>query len=126
MILVDTSVWIDYFRNRRRAAGLAEALEMNEVLLHPWVLGEIALGSLGRRRAQVLADLRMLPVPPVLRDEEALALIEARRLASTGIGWVDAHLVGSALVARAQVWTLDGKLARVAVGMGIDGLPGRP
>jgi len=124
VILVDTSVWIEHFCRRRRAAGLAAALEMNEVLLHPWVLGEIALGSLGRRRAQVLADLRMLPVPPVLRDEEVLALIDARGLANTGIGWVDAHLAGSALVARAQVWTLDGKLARLATGLGIDRVPG--
>ena len=100
MILVDTSVWIDFFRGADRASGLAEHLESNLVLLHPWVLGELVLGGLGpRRRESVIADLKRLPTSPLVPDEEVLELILTRQLSGRGIGWVDVHLLASALVA---------------------------
>jgi predicted nucleic acid-binding protein len=61
VILVDTSVWVDFFRDRDRAADLAEHLESNLVLLHPWVVGELVSGGLGPRRKSVIADLKRLP-----------------------------------------------------------------
>lgn len=119
MTIVDASVWIDFFRGSRRSAPLAALLEDNEVLLHPWVLGELALGSLGRRRESVLADLRLLPVAPLVREFELLDVIESRALHGRGVGWVDAGLLSSALVAGATLWSFDRRLARLADEAGI-------
>jgi predicted nucleic acid-binding protein len=116
--LVDTSVWIDFFRDAARARALPALCDAGDVLLHPWVLGELALGDLGRHRASILADLRLLPAAPLLADSDVLRLVEARRLDGSGIGWVDAHLLGSTLVAGAALWTHDRRLARVASSAG--------
>lgn len=114
MILVDTSVWIDHFRTESRAVALTGLLEAEEVVLHPWVVGELALGHLGPTRRQILSDLRLLPsVEPVIHDE-VLSMIEARRLWGTGLGWVDASLLAAALAARVSLWTFDGPLRRAA------------
>lgn len=110
-VVVDTSIWIEFFAGATRAAGLSERLEAGEVLLHPWVLGEIALGHLGRKRDTVLRDLRSLPVAPVVKDEDVLTLIEQRTVYGRGIGWVDAQLVASARLSGADLWTNDGRLA---------------
>ncbi len=118
MILVDTSVWIDFLRGGGAAAPLARSLADDEVWTHPFVIGELALGSLGRRRRRMLADLRLLPQVSVLSESEVHRLVEARSLAGTGIGWVDAHLLASALAAGVELWTLDRRLSRVAVATG--------
>lgn len=114
MILVDTSVWIDFLRRGPRLSRLAGLLEAGDVCTHSFVIGELALGSLGRRRSQILADLRMLPELPAVADAEVHQLIESRELSGSGIGWVDAHLLASALAAHVELWTLDRRLARVA------------
>lgn len=119
MILVDTSVWVDFFRGRDRAAELAGHLESNLVLLHPWVLGELVLGGLGPRRKSVIADLKRLPAAPLVPDEEVLELILARELSGRGIGWVDVHLLAAALVAECGLWTFDGALGAVAQDLGV-------
>ena len=119
MTIVDSSVWIDFFRGANRSAPLAQLLESNEVLLHPWVLGELALGSLGRRRESVLADLRLVPAAPLVPESELLGLIARRTLHGRGIGWVDAGLLASALVAPATLWSFDRRLAAIANEAGI-------
>jgi len=119
VILVDTSVWVDFFRGADRAADLAEHLESNLVLLHPWVLGELVLGGLGPRRKSVIADLKRLPISPLVPDDELLELILARQLSGRGIGWVDVHLLASALVAGCGLWTFDGRLGAVAQDLGV-------
>lgn len=119
MTIVDSSVWIDFFRGAKGSAPLAPLLEGDEVLLHPWVLGELALGSLGRRRESVLADLRLVPAAPLVPESEVLGLITRRTLHGRGIGWVDAGLVASALVARATLWSFDRRLAALADEAGI-------
>ena len=111
MILVDTSVWVDHLR--RRNPALAERLERGEVACHPFVIGEISLGSL-RHRDEVLGLLSELPVAPVVPHEDAIALVRRRGLAGQGIGWVDVHLVASALAGRLGLWTLDRRLAGTA------------
>lgn len=111
MILVDTSVWVDFFRGQERAARLATLLEDNDVLLHPWVLGELVLGGLGPNRSSTISDLERLPAPPRVPDQEVMDLIRKRRLSGRGIGWVDAHLLAAALVARSALWTFDRSLA---------------
>ena len=118
MILVDTSVWVDFFRHGSAASRLARALGDGEVRTHPFVIGELALGSLGRGRRQILEDLRLLPTLPILAEAEVHEFVEARDLAARGIGWGDAHLVASAVAAGYRVWTLDRRLARVASALG--------
>jgi predicted nucleic acid-binding protein len=116
MVLADTSVWIDHWR--RGNAQLAQLLEGSAVVIHPFVLGEIALGQV-MARAEVLADLATLESPRVAEQHEVLALIERSRLWGRGIGWVDAHLLASVLLDRIRLWTLDARLARVARELGV-------
>jgi hypothetical protein len=120
LILVDTSVWVDFFRRGSESSRLSTALEAGEVATHPFVIGELSLGSLGRRRRDVLRDLRLLPLLPILPEPEIHELVEARALAGAGIGWVDAHLLASALSERAEVWTLDRRLARAVAAIATD------
>ena len=118
MILADTSVWIAHLR-----AGeprLRALLEEGQVLLHPFVLGELACGNL-RKRAEVLAHLRRLDAVPPVSDEEAHRLLEHHHLAGKGLGWVDVHLLASCLVAGAKLWTFDRRLAETAEELGLAG-----
>jgi len=115
MILVDTSVWIDHLR--KGTPVLAAALTEGQVLMHPFVLGELACGNLKNRR-EVLQLLGDLPAAPTATDPEVLRFIEARVLMGRGIGYLDAHLLASAvLAASARLWTRDKRLAAVAADM---------
>jgi hypothetical protein len=112
LILVDTSVWVDHLR--RGDAGLAALLDGASVLAHPFVIGELACGSMAQR-TQVIALLQMLPQAAVAEADELLAFIERRRLYALGIGYVDAHLLASvALTAGSRVWTRDKRLLAAA------------
>lgn len=111
MVLVDTSVWIQHFRHTEKK--LLDLLAGAEVACHAMVLGELACGHLTPRR-QLLDDLSLLPTFRTCADAEVLQLIEQRRLHGTGISWIDAHLLASALVEQASLWTLDQRLARQA------------
>ena len=114
MTLVDTSVWVEFFRGPGRASGLTALLESGEVLLHPFVLGELAIGNLGPDRRRVLSDLEQLPRAFAVADEEVLRFVEARSLFGKGIGWIDAHLLASTLTSASTLWTLDRRLAAAA------------
>lgn len=112
MILVDTSVWVDHLR--AGDAQLAALLEGSQVLMHPFVVGELACGNLSNR-AEVLALLGQLPRGAVATDEEALFFIERHELMGRGIGYVDAHLLAAvSLDAGTQLWTRDKRLLAVA------------
>ena len=112
MILVDTSVWVDHLR--AGAPALAAALEKGSVLMHPFVLGELACGNL-KNRGEVLRLLGDLPEAALATDPEALNYIERRKLMGRGIGYVDVHLLASvALAGAARLWTRDKRLAAVA------------
>jgi predicted nucleic acid-binding protein len=112
MILVDTSVWVDHLRDG--APALAAALEQGGVLMHPFVLGELACGNL-KNRGEVLRLMGDLPAAPLATDPEALNYIERRALMGRGIGYVDVHLLASvALAGAARLWTRDKRLAAVA------------
>jgi predicted nucleic acid-binding protein len=112
VILVDTSIWIDHLRSGVRS--LATLLEVGEVLGHPFVLGELALGSL-RQRKVVIEALSDLPQAKQATDQEVLHFIERHALSGVGIGYVDAHLLASArLTAGTAFWTGDKKLHRIA------------
>ena len=117
MNLVDTSVWINHFR--KADSTLVRLLTESQILVHPSVVAEIALGSL-RHREKTLRALLNLPRPPVATDKEILAFIERHGLAGRGIGYVDAHLVAATtLVPGACLWTLDRRLKIVAAEIGI-------
>lgn len=117
MILVDTSVWIEHFRKTR--PPLVVALEQEEVLIHPFVKGELACGNI-RYRSEILYHLGRLPQAPRATDDEVLSFIEARSLGGRGIGYLDAHLLASASIhGTARFWTLDKRLAKVAETLGL-------
>lgn len=115
MVLADSSVWVDHWR--RGNHELAALLDADRIVVHPMVIGELALGAL-RERAETLEDLRELRGGVLAEDEEVMALIERHRLWGRGIGWVDAHLLASALLGGVRLWTLDRPLARVALALG--------
>ena len=111
MTLVDTSVWIDHLR--RGDAELEALLDDGMVLVHPFVIGEIACGSL-RQREVVLGHLRHLPEAPLATEAEVHHLLEGHRLASRGLGWIDLHLLASARLAAVPLLTRDRALRDVA------------
>lgn len=116
MILVDTSVWVAHLR--RSEPRLASLLAEGQVLVHPFVIGELACGTL-HRQERVLTYLGRLDSAPLARDEEARRLVELRRLMGRGLGWVDIHLLASCLIARVTLWSLDRRLIQVATALGI-------
>jgi hypothetical protein len=118
MILVDTSVWIDFLAGRPAAAGLQALLRAGEVACHPAVRGEVALGSIANR-PQVLGLLEALPGTAPVGDDGVLELIAKERLHGTGIGWVDAHLLACAKKSAIPLWTHDRRLERVARHLGV-------
>lgn len=116
MILLDTSVWIDHLRQGDPI--VVRLLENDQVLGHPWVLGEISLGSLANRR-EVLRLVANLPQAVVATDDETMKLIETRELWGRGIGFVDAQLLAATLMSSdARLWTRDQRLAATALDLG--------
>jgi hypothetical protein len=117
MILVDTSVWINHFR--KSDPDLVRLLERGAVASHPFVIGEIALGSIKNRTA-VLDSLKDLPTVATATDEETLAFIEAQSLAAKGIGYLDAHLLAAVrLTPDARLWTRDKTLNAASDALGL-------
>ncbi len=117
MILTDTSVWVDHLRKGDRA--LAKLLDASRVLIHPVIVGELALGVLHQREL-ILETLQNLPSAVVASPVEVLHFIEAGALAGSGIGYVDAHLLAATkLTAGARLWTRDKPLFGVAEQLGL-------
>jgi predicted nucleic acid-binding protein len=115
-MLVDTSVWIDHLRKRNSA--LSELLEAEQVDTHPFVIGELACGNLARR-STFLSALSLLPQTLVLSNEQALKFIEEHKLSGRGLGWVDVHLLASAMSSELKFWTMDKRLKALARDLGI-------
>ena len=120
MTLVDTSVWVDHFRRGNRA--LATLLIDGRVLCHPFIIGELACGNL-KRRQETLARLQDLPAAPLADSADVLTLIDTHHLMGAGLGWIDVHVLSSALLAHTQLWTLDRQLAGAAGRLGLLALP---
>jgi predicted nucleic acid-binding protein len=116
MVLVDTSVWIGHFRVTNLT--LVRLLKETRVVVHRFVIGELASGQLAGRH-EVLALLGKLPRLEPVSHAEALAFSEGNRLAGTGIGWVDVHLLASARLACASIMTADKALAKAARRLGL-------
>lgn len=112
MILVDTSVWINHLRNND--PHLVCLLTENNVLGHPFVRGELALGNL-RQRKEILTALDNLPQAPIAFTDEVNYFIEKHSLFGLGIGLIDAHLLASTqLSGNNRLWTQDKRLLAVA------------
>ena len=120
MVLVDTSVWIRFLANRAPFAGkLDELLGQGEVCGHDFVAGELLIGDKGGRK-QLLADYALIRQAPVVPHREVVEFVRQRRLHGRGIGWVDTHILASALVSHVKLWTADPRLGDVARELGID------
>lgn len=117
MILVDTSVWVDHLRRGGRA--LQELLGEGLVLCHPFVIGELACGRL-RNRAEILTLLAALPAATAAGHEEAMGLVSDRDLQGKGLGWVDVHLLASALLSGCTLWTKDRALRAAARALNVE------
>jgi predicted nucleic acid-binding protein len=111
MILADTSVWVEHFR--RGSARLAELLVDGQIACHPFVVGELACGTL-RHRQEILDGLAALRPLTVVDHAEVLAFVDVHRLAGRGLGWIDVNLLASVVVSGATLWTLDSGLAAAA------------
>lgn len=117
MVLIDTSVWVDHLQ--RRNAELVVLLNHGQVLAHPFVIGELALGSLLQRNT-VLEALQNLPACAMATDVEVLNFINSHTLHGIGIGYIDVHLLAAArLTPTAKLWTLDKRLQAAATRLGL-------
>ncbi len=116
MVLVDTSVWVEHFR--RGMNELEALLNDGQVVCHPFIVGELACGNL-RNRAQILSLLATLPSSHLPEHEEVMHFIDQYRLMGKGLGYIDMHLLSSAMLTNVPLWTLDKKLDKVSAALGL-------
>jgi predicted nucleic acid-binding protein len=115
-VLVDTSVWRRYFAGGANVRALGALLDDDAILIHPFVVGELLLGGLSAREEELLGHL---PTAHVAAHAEVLRFVKQRGLARRGVGWVDVHVLASALASSAALWSLDHPLADVARALGV-------
>lgn len=111
MVLVDTSVWVDHLRGK--PTGLAKLLDEGAVVCHPFIIGELACGNI-RNRDEILQLIQALPSTTQAEHDEVLQFIQANGIHGRGLGWIDTHLLASALLSGCSLWTKDRSLATVA------------
>jgi len=117
LILADTSIWIDHLRSENKE--MRKNLDQGQIVIHPFIIVELALGSL-QGRTKTLALLDLLPQVRVAHISEVRLMIEARRLYSLGIGLTDAHLIASVFInSPTLLWTRDKPLRKAAEGLGV-------
>jgi predicted nucleic acid-binding protein len=110
VVLVDTSVWVSHLRETN--SGLTNLLDGAEVVCHPFVIGELACGNL-KNRTTILSLLEALPTSQEVGHDEILTFIEAHKLMGKGLGYIDIHLLASAVLTGVSLWTLDRRLDKV-------------
>ncbi len=119
MVLVDTSVWIKFLANRPPYAGeLDRLLSLDEVMGHDLVYGELLIGDVGGRR-ELLASYERMRQAEVVPHRDAAAFVRDRDLCGRGVGWIDVHLLASALVGRLRLWTVDARFFALAEALGV-------
>ena len=118
MILIDSSIWIDHLRKEEPA--VSALLRVGQIYLHPFVLGEVALGNF-KNRKKVLSDISRLPQVKVANDFEVLTTIERFKIYGSGLGYVDCHLLASALMSGKIIWSRDKRMVQVARQLGVSG-----
>lgn len=107
MILVDTSVWVEHFRKGN--IGLDTLLQEGQVVCHPFIVGELACGNI-KNRSRILSLLSTLPTAHTAEHEEVMHVIEKYQLMGKGLGYIDVHLIASAMLTHIPLWTLDKRL----------------
>ena len=117
MVLVDTSVWVAHLR--RGDIGLETLLNEGHVVCHPFIVGELACGNL-KNRSGILSLLQALPMATPAEHEEVMRFIENYSLMGKGLGYINMHLLASAILSRVPVWTLDKKLKQVSSKLGLE------
>jgi predicted nucleic acid-binding protein len=117
VILVDTSIWINHLRTPSKL--LVQLLDLEQVLTHPFVVGELACGNLTNRN-EIISLLHSLPLAPKADDDELLFFVERHKLMGRGLGLVDAHLLASSTIGSASIWTDDNNLRLAARNLGIE------
>ena len=115
-MLVDISVWVDHLR--RTELELVRLLDNGDVMIHPFIIGELACGNLSNR-SELLTLFRNLPQAVVASHEEVMTLIEQESLMGKGLGYVDMHLLASSILSGCQLWTKDKRLVAVMKEIGV-------
>jgi predicted nucleic acid-binding protein len=119
MVLVDTSVWIRYLTDRAPySKELDRLLAFDEAAGHELVYGELLIGDTGGRRTLLTSYERIYQLRTV-PHAEVVDFVRSRKLHGRGVGWIDVHLLASALVGRARLWTADSRLAAMAAELGV-------
>ena len=119
MVLVDTSIWIRFLAGAEPYANNLDRLLSNgEVLGHDFVYGELLIGDRGGR-AKLLADYKAIPPTILVANPEVAEFVSHRKINGRGIGWIDAHLLASAIVAGSRLWTADRSLGAIAQDLGV-------
>jgi predicted nucleic acid-binding protein len=108
-ILADTSVWVDYLRHKN--APILDHLRLGDVVMHDYVVGEMALGGISQTKLAMFKQMRRCHCAS---HDEVMHLVAERHLAGRGLGYVDSHLLAAALIGRLQLWTLDKALQNAA------------
>ena len=116
MVLVDTNIWINHFR--KKDADLVAFLNVGSVVCHPFIIGELAAGNL-TNRIEILNLFQSLPSTPVVEPSEYLEFVDSRKLMGKGLGFVDIHILASAILSGVPLWTSDKRLAKAAEDLGI-------
>jgi len=116
MVLVDTSVWVAHFREGD--SHLQQLLERGRVACHPFIIGELACGRLHNRK-EILSLMEALPPAMMATNDEVMKLIEHRQLMGLGLGYIDVHLLASALLTPARIWTKNLSLCSCASNLNI-------
>jgi predicted nucleic acid-binding protein len=119
MVLVDTSVWIRFLANRMPyASELDRLLGLDEVCVHELVYGELLIGDTGGRR-KLLAAYEKMHQASIGSHRDVVAFVRDRNLNGRGVGWIDIHLLASAVLERLSLWTVDPRFAAIALELGV-------
>ena len=116
MIIVDTSVWIEHLR--KTDTQLVQLLDKSLVLMHPFIIGELACGNL-KDRGNLLSLLAALPAAVTAETGEVLRFIEMHKFMGNGLGYIDMHLLVSAALSSTPIWTRDRRLAACAANLNL-------
>jgi len=116
MVLVDTSVWVLHLREGD--IGLERLLNSGEVVCHPFIVGELACGNL-KNRIEILSLLQALPTAIEAEHQDVMQFIENHQLMGKGLGYIDMHLLASALLSEVSIWTIDKRLRDISIELGI-------
>ena len=119
LVLVDTSVWVSHFRSGNSKLG--SLLFDDKAACHPFIIGELSCGNI-RNRDEILSLMRALPETAQVEHDEIMQFIEDNNLMGKGLGYIDVHLLASAVLSGVSIWTLDRRLKESALKLGLRAL----